>query len=67
MGKLSAYHLSMGQIMQADNLLAAMFQTLRVERRMESSRYFGVKNAIESVEDVRSVMVLTYMGSPIYP
>ncbi len=26
----------------------------------------GVKNAIESVEDVRSVMVANYMGSPIY-
>jgi multidrug efflux pump subunit AcrB len=27
---------------------------------------FGVKNAIESVEDVRNVIVAAYMGSPIY-
>ena len=27
---------------------------------------FGVKNAIESVEDVGDIIVAQYMGSPIY-
>ncbi len=66
MGKLSAYHLSLGQIMQAVQSVAV--DVPDVKGRTESNKLviFGVKNAIESVDDVGSVIVAQYMGSPIY-
>ncbi|NPA61767.1 MAG: efflux RND transporter permease subunit [Epsilonproteobacteria bacterium] len=66
MGKLSAYHLSMGQIMQAVQSIAVNVPDVKGRTKDGKLTIFGVKNAIESVEDVRSVMVANYMGSPIY-
>jgi len=66
MGKLSAYHLSLGQIMKAVQSVAV--DVPDVKGRTESNKLviFGVKNAIESVEDVGDIIVAQYMGSPIY-
>ncbi len=64
--KLSGYHLSLGQIMEALKSLAVNVPD--VKNRTEDGRLvvFGIKNAIESVEDVESVIVASYMNSPIY-
>jgi len=66
MGKLSAYHLSLGQIMQAVQSLAVTVPEVKGRSANNHLVIFGVKNAIESVEDVGSVIVAQYMGSPIY-
>jgi multidrug efflux pump subunit AcrB len=66
MGKLSAYHLSMGQIMQAVQSLAVNVPDVKGRTKDGKLIIFGVANAIESVEDVRNVMVANYMGSPVY-
>ena len=66
MGKLSAYHLSMGQIMQAIQSLAANVPDVKGRTNDNKLVIFGISNAIESVEDVKNVMVANYMGSPIY-
>ena len=66
MGKLSAYHLSMGQIMMAVQSLAANVPDVKGRTKDGKLTIFGIKNAIESVEDVKNVMVANYMGSPIY-
>jgi len=66
MGKLSAYHLSLGQIMQAVQSIAVDVPDVKGETHTGKLVIFGVKNAIESVEDVGSVIVAQYMGSPIY-
>lgn len=66
MGKLSAYHLSLGQIMQAVQSLAVTVPEVKGRSENNHLVIFGVKNAIESVEDVGSVIVAQYMGSPIY-
>jgi multidrug efflux pump subunit AcrB len=66
MGKLSAYHLSLGQIMQAVQSLAVSVPEVKGRSENNHLVIFGVKNAIESVEDVGSVIVAQYMGSPIY-
>jgi multidrug efflux pump subunit AcrB len=66
MGKLSAYHLSLGQIMQAVQSLAVSVPDVKGRSHNNHLVIFGVKNAIESVEDVRNVIVAQYMGSPIY-
>jgi multidrug efflux pump subunit AcrB len=66
MGKLSAYHLSMGQIMKAVESIAVNVPDVKGRTQDGKLTIFGVKNAIESVEDVKNVMVANYMGSPIY-
>ena len=66
MGKLSAYHLSLGQIMQAVQSVAVDVPGVKGRTQDNKLVVFGVKNAIESVEDVGSVIVAQYMGSPIY-
>lgn len=66
MGKLSAYHLSLGQIMQAVQSVAVDVPDVKGRTKDNKLVIFGVKNAIESVEDVDSIIVAQYMGSPIY-
>ena len=66
MGKLSAYHLSLGQIMKAVQSVAVDVPDVKGRTRDNKLVIFGVKNAIESVSDVGSVIVAQYMGSPIY-
>ncbi len=66
MGKLSAYHLSLGQIMKAVQSVAVDVPDVKGRTKTNKLVIFGVKNAIENVEDVGSVIVAQYMGSPIY-
>ncbi len=66
MGKLSAYHLSMGQLMKAIQSLAANVPDVKGRTDDGKLVIFGIANAISSVEDVKNVMVANYMGSPIY-
>ena len=66
MGKLSAYHLSLGQIMKAVQSVAIDVPDVKGRTAENKLVIFGVKNAIENVNDVGSVIVAQYMGSPIY-
>jgi multidrug efflux pump subunit AcrB len=65
LGKLTGYHLSLGQIMQALKSLAVSVPNEKA-RSGKKLVIFGVKNAIESIEDVKNIIVATYMNSPIY-
>jgi len=66
LNKLKGYHLSLGQIMNAVKSVA--LQVPEVKNRTKDNKLviFGVPNAIESIEDVKNIMVANYMGSPIY-
>ena len=66
LGKLSAYNLSMGQIMKAIQSVAVDVPDVKGRTKDNKLLIFGVKNAIESVDDVKSIIVAQYMGSPIY-
>lgn len=66
MGKLSAYHLSMGQIMMAVKSLAANVPDVKGRTADNKLVIFGISNAIEGIDDINNVMVANYMGSPIY-
>jgi len=66
LGKLSGYHLSLGQIVQAIKALAVNVPDVKGRTAENELVIFGVKNAIENVEDVRNLIVAQYMGSPIY-
>lgn len=65
-GKLSAYNLSLGQIMKAVQSVAVDVPDVKSKTQEGKMVIFGVENAIESVEDVGDIIVAQYMGSPIY-
>jgi multidrug efflux pump subunit AcrB len=66
MGKLSAYHLSLGQIMKAIESLAINVPDVKGRLANGKLMIFGIRNAIDTIDDVGNVMVAQYMGSPIY-
>ena len=66
MGKLSAYHLSMGQIMMAVKQLAVNVPDVKGRSADNKLVIFGISNAISSIDDIKNVMVANYRGSPIY-
>ncbi len=66
LNKLTGYHLSLGQIVQALESLAVNVPNVKSRTADGALVVFGVKNAIESIEDVQNVIVAQYMGSAIY-
>jgi multidrug efflux pump subunit AcrB len=66
LNKLTAYNLSMGQIMKAVQSIAVDVPDVKGRTRDGRLLVFGVKNAIQSVRDVQNIIVAQYMGSPIY-
>jgi len=66
MGKLSAYHLSLGQIMMAVKQLAVNVPDVKGRSADNKLVIFGISNAIASIKDIQNVMVANYRGSPIY-
>ena len=64
--KLSAYHISLGQVAQAIKAIstnAPLIDTVNNEKKMV---VFGVENAIDTVDDLKELIIAQYMGSPIY-
>ncbi len=66
LNKLSAYNLSMGQIMKAIQSIAVNVPNVKGRTESKKLLIFGVKNAIDTVDDVKNIIVAQYMGSPIY-
>ena len=64
--KLSGYHLSLGQVMNALKSLAVNVPDVKNSVTSGKIMIFGIKNAINSIEDVGNVIVASYMNSPIY-
>lgn len=66
LSKLKGYHLSLGQIVQAVKSLTINVPDVKSKTANNELVIFGVKNAIDSIEDVQNIIVAQYMGSPIY-
>ncbi len=66
LNKLKGYHLSLGQIVQGIQAITAKVPDVDTQTKDNKLVVFGVKNAIESIEDVGNIIVAEYMGSPIY-
>ncbi len=66
LSKLSAYHLSMGQIMKSVESVAVDVPDVKGRTKDNELVIFGIKNAIETAEDVGRIIVAQYMGSTIY-
>ncbi|KFN39496.1 MAG: multidrug transporter AcrB, partial [Sulfuricurvum sp. MLSB] len=66
MNRLSGYNLSLGQIVQATQSLAYNVPEIKGKTEKNEIVMIGVRNAIESIEDVGNIIVAQYGGSAIY-
>jgi len=64
--KLSGYNLSMGQITQAVQSVAYNVPDVKNRTKENELIMVGIKNAIESKEDIANIIVAQYMGAAIY-
>ncbi len=64
--KLSGYNLSMGQITQAVQSVAYNVPDVKNRTKENELIMIGVKNAIESKDDIANIIVAQYMGAAIY-
>jgi multidrug efflux pump subunit AcrB len=64
--KLAGYHISLGQVAKAIQAISTNAPDIDTPTRTKKIVVFGVKNAIESVEDLQNLIIAQYMGSPIY-
>ncbi len=64
--KLNGYHISLGQVVNA--LKSLSYDVPDIKDRTEKGKLviFGVKNAIENINDVKNIIIAQYMGSPVY-
>ncbi|MBN2767699.1 MAG: efflux RND transporter permease subunit [Campylobacterales bacterium] len=65
-GKLAGYNLSLGQIMMAIESVAKSVPNVSATTPDGNLVVFGLKNVIESVDDVKDIAVAQYGGSLIY-
>ncbi len=64
--KLSAFHISLGQVAQAIKSIsgnAPMIDTPTPEGKLV---VFGMRNAIDDIDDLKDLIIAQYMDSPIY-
>ena len=66
LNKLKAYHLSMGQIVQAIQAISSKVPDVDTHTKQNHLVVLGIENVIDSVEDVKNIIVAQYMGAPIY-
>lgn len=66
LSKLKGYHLSLGQIVQGIKSIAMSVPSVKARTQDNELVVFGIKNVIDSVEDVENIIVAQYMGSPTY-
>ncbi len=64
--KLSAYHISLGQVAKAIRSISTNAPEIDTTSSTGKLTVFGIKNAIEDIDDLKSLIVAQYMGSPIY-
>ena len=64
--KLSGYHISLGQVAGAIRSIATNAPQIDTTTATGKLVVFGVKNAIDDIDDLKELIVAQYMGSPIY-
>jgi len=64
--KLSAYHISLGQVAGAIKSISTNAPMIDTENSVGKLVVFGVENAIDTIDDLKELIIAQYMGSPIY-
>ena len=65
-GKLAAYHISLGQVAHAIKSISTNAPMIDTENNRGKLVVFGVENAIDTIDDLKELIIAEYMGSPIY-
>ena len=66
LSKLSAYHISLGQVAQAIKSISTNAPMIDTVNNKGKLVVFGVENAIDTIDDLKELIIAQYMGSPIY-
>ena len=64
--KLSAYHISLGQVAKAIRSISTNAPEIDSTSSTGKLTVFGIKNAIEDIDDLQNLIIAQYRGSPIY-
>ena len=64
--KLSAFHISLGQVAKSIESISKNSPEIDVATKNNELIVFGVKNAIEDIDDLKDLIISQYMGSAIY-
>ena len=64
--KLSAYHISLGQVAQAIKSISMNAPEIDTPSSTGKIVVFGVKNAIDDIDDLKELIIAQYRGSAIY-
>ncbi|HHD82210.1 MAG TPA: efflux RND transporter permease subunit [Campylobacterales bacterium] len=64
--KLSAYHISLGQVAKAIRSISTNAPEIDATSSTGKLTVFGIKNAIDDIDDLKNLIVAQYMGAPIY-
>ncbi|HHH18980.1 MAG TPA: efflux RND transporter permease subunit, partial [Campylobacterales bacterium] len=64
--KLSAYHISLGQVAKAIKSISSNSPEIDTTTQTGKLTVFGVKNAIDDIDDLKDLIIAQYYGSPIY-
>jgi multidrug efflux pump subunit AcrB len=64
--KLAGYHISIGQVVQSIQAIAKNSPEIDLPTKDNRLVLFGVKNAINSIEDLQNLIIAQYLGSLIY-
>ncbi len=64
--KLSGYHISMGQVAKAIESISKNSPNIDNPSKDNKLVVFGIENVIESIDDLKTLIIAQYMGSPIY-
>jgi len=64
--KLSAYHISIGQVVQSIKAIAKNSPEIDLPTKNNELIVFGVRNAINNIEDLKNLIIAKYMGGLIY-
>jgi multidrug efflux pump subunit AcrB len=64
--KLSGYYISLGQIAQSIRAISKNAPEIDAPTDDNALIVFGIKNAIEDIDDLKNLIVAQYRGSPIY-
>ena len=64
--KLAAYHISLGQVAQAIKSISTNAPEIDTPSTSGKIVVFGVKNAIDDIDDLKELIIAQYRGSAIY-
>jgi len=64
--KLSAYHISLGEVGKAIRSISTNAPEIDTTSSTGKLTVFGIKNAIEDIDDLKNLIIAQYMDAPIY-